>query len=185
MQRKERWQYYTSSYVRIEPTEGVPRRLLRKSLLTRNLPSGDTDSEDGSNQRKPLVWSEELVLRICVNSYKIIYRQPGTEYFIYADKGLGGGENGETRQRLKKVEESRNQRFHEKFGMNNRWMKEKSHEEVSRINQEFRKWVNEGVLPFSTQAAGVSISIASGAASGPAAAATATAGVDNDVEMAG
>ena len=182
MQRKERWQYYTSSYVRIEPTEGVPRRLLRKSLLTRNLPSGDTDSEDGSNQRKPLVWGEDLTLRICVNSYKIIYKEPGVEYFIYADKALGGGEEGETRQRLKKVEESRNQRFHEKFGMNNRWMKEKSHEEVSRINQEFRKWVNEGVLP-STQAAG-SGNVVSGATPAAPAATTATAAVDNEVDMA-
>ncbi|KAF7953552.1 uncharacterized protein EAE97_000951 [Botrytis byssoidea] len=182
MQRKERWQYYTSSYVRIEPTEGVPRRLLRKSLLTRNLPSGDTDSEDGSNQRKPLVWGEDLTLRICVNSYKIIYKEPGVEYFIYADKALGGGEEGETRQRLKKVEESRNQRFHEKFGMNNRWMKEKSHEEVSRINQEFRKWVNEGVLP-STQAAG-SGSVVSGATSAAPTSTTATAAVDNEVDMA-
>lgn len=181
MQRKERWQYYTSSYVRIEPTEGVPRRLLRKSLLTRNLPSGDTDSEDGSNQRKPLVWGEDLVLRICVNSYKIIYKDPGVEYFIYADKALGGGESGESRQRLKKVEESRNQRFHEKFGMNNRWMKEKSHEEVSRINQEFRKWVSEGVLP----SVGVSTNVASGTTSAAASAATATAAVDNEVDMAG
>ncbi|KAJ8066231.1 hypothetical protein OCU04_005315 [Sclerotinia nivalis] len=184
MQRKERWQYYTSSYVRIEPTEGVPRRLLRKSLLTRNLSSGDTDSEDGSNQRKPLIWGEDLTLRICVNSYKIIYKEPGVEYFIYADKALGGGEDGETRQRLKKVEESRNQRFHEKFGMNNQWMKEKSHEEVSRINQEFRKWVNEGVLP-STQAAGASISVASGSALAAPPSATATAAVDNEVDMAG
>ncbi|ESZ98162.1 hypothetical protein SBOR_1465 [Sclerotinia borealis F-4128] len=187
MQRKERWQYYTSSYVRIEPTEGVPRRLLRKSLLTRNLPSGDTDSEDGSNQRKPLVWGEELTLRICVNSYKIIYKEPGVEYFIYADKALGGGEDGETRQRLKKVEESRNQRFHEKFGMNNRWMKEKSHEEVIRINQEFRKWISEGVLP-SSQAAGASTSATlgtgSGVVSGAAPATTATAAVDNEVDMA-
>ncbi|KAK6612458.1 histone deacetylase interacting protein [Botrytis cinerea] len=166
MQRKERWQYYTSSY----------------SLLTRNLPSGDTDSEDGSNQRKPLVWGEDLTLRICVNSYKIIYKEPGVEYFIYADKALGGGEEGETRQRLKKVEESRNQRFHEKFGMNNRWMKEKSHEEVSRINQEFRKWVNEGVLP-STQAAG-SGNVVSGATPAAPATTTATATVDNEVDMA-
>ncbi|EDO03736.1 hypothetical protein SS1G_06217 [Sclerotinia sclerotiorum 1980 UF-70] len=179
--RKERWQYYTSSYVRIEPTEGVPRRLLRKSLLTRNLPSGDTDSEDGSNQRKPLIWGEDLTLRICVNSYKIIYKEPGVEYFIYADKALG---DGETRQRLKKVEESRNQRFHEKFGMNNQWMKEKSHEEVSRINQEFRRWVNEGVLP-SAQATGASISAASGAALAALPSATAAAAVDNEVDMAG
>ncbi|KAM3069342.1 Transcriptional regulatory protein sin3 [Clarireedia jacksonii] len=155
MERRERWQYYTSSYVRIEPTEGVPRRLLRKSLLTRNLPSGDTDSEDGSNQRKPLVWNEDLTLRICVNSFKIIYKEPGSEYFIYTDKTLGGGENGETRQRLKKVEESRNQRFHEKFGMNNRWMKGLNHDEVSKINQDFQKWVTDGVLPTGASSAAI------------------------------
>jgi paired amphipathic helix protein Sin3a len=141
MERKERWQYYTSSYVRIEPTEGVPRKYLRKVVLTRNLPSGDTESEDGSSQRKPLVWAEDLTLRICVNSFKIIYKQPGEEYFIYADKTLGGGAEGATRKRLQKVEDARNQRFREKFGMNTKWMKGLPHDQVQDINQNFQKWI--------------------------------------------
>jgi len=141
MERKERWQYYTSSYVRIEPTEGVPRKYLRKVVLTRNLPSVDTESEDGSSQRKPLVWTEDLTLRICVNSFKIIYKQPGEEYFIYADKPLGGGADGAARKRLQKGEDARNQRFREKFGMNTKWMKDLNHDEVQQYNQGFQKWI--------------------------------------------
>jgi paired amphipathic helix protein Sin3a len=74
MERKERWQYYVSSYVRVEPTEGVSRTT--QPLLMRNLPSGEAVSEDAMNTRKALVYSEDLTLRICVNSFKILYKAP-------------------------------------------------------------------------------------------------------------
>jgi paired amphipathic helix protein Sin3a len=145
MERKERWQYYASSYVRIEPTEGVPRRFLRKSVLTRNLPSGDTDSEDDSNQRKPLLWVEDLTLRICVNSCKIIYKEPGQEWFIYAD--TLGGKGDAFKERMEKVSENRSQRFREKFKMNTPWMRNLSQGQVQRVNEEFDRWIKEGVVP--------------------------------------
>ncbi|TAQ90094.1 hypothetical protein B7494_g1534 [Chlorociboria aeruginascens] len=147
LERTQRWQYYTSSYVRIEPTEGVPRRLLRKSLLSRNLPSGDAEFEDGSGHRQALVFSEDLTLRICVNTYKIVYKDPGSEYFIYANTSLGGGADGETRKRLRQFEDARNQRFQEKFVMNNKWMKDLNHAEVQKVNQEFQTWIADGTLP--------------------------------------
>jgi len=150
MERKERWQYYTSSYVRIEPTEGVSRSRLRKSVLTRNLPTGDTESEDGSNQPKPLVYAEDLTLRVCVNSYKIIYKELGSEFFIYTDKPLTYDPKTKTsaaRERLQKFEDARRDRFKEKFEMNNRWMKGLNHDQVSKVTQDFKKWVDEGAVP--------------------------------------
>jgi paired amphipathic helix protein Sin3a len=150
MERKERWQYYTSSFVRIEPTEGVNRGLLHKSVLTRNLPSGDVDSEDSMIPRKPLVWSEDLTLRICVNSSRIIFKEPGSEYFIYTDKPLtwDDGKNMATaRVRLLKAEESRNERFKQKWVNMSPWMKDLPLDEVQRISAEMRKWITDGVLP--------------------------------------
>jgi paired amphipathic helix protein Sin3a len=150
MERKERWQYYTSSFVRIEPTEGVKRGLLHKSVLTRNLPAGDVESEDGTGQRKPLVWSEDLTLRICVNSSKIIFKEPGSEFFIYTDKPLTWDAEknvAAARVRLEKPEEARNERFHKKFVNMSPWMKDVPFEEVQKITMETRKWINDGILP--------------------------------------
>ncbi|RDW87684.1 hypothetical protein BP5796_03378 [Coleophoma crateriformis] len=137
MERNMAWQYYTSSYTRIEPTEGVPRQHLRKSVLTRNLPSGDTDSEDGFNQRKPLLWGEDLTLQICVNTFKIIYKQGGTEWFMYADT-LYHTENGKGYEaNHQKATERRNEKFREKFVMNTAWMKDMSQGQVEKIKDDF------------------------------------------------
>lgn len=155
MERKERWQYYTSSFVRIEPTEGINRGLLHKSVLTRNLPSGDLESEDGTVQRKPRAYSEDLTLRICVNTYRIIYKQPGSEYFIYTDKPLTWDPEKNmaiARVRLEKAEESRNERFKRKFVSNSPWMKNLPLDEVQKITAATKKWFTDGVVPGSAPA---------------------------------
>ncbi|KAH8679886.1 hypothetical protein BGZ60DRAFT_525084 [Tricladium varicosporioides] len=152
MARMERWQYYTSSYIRIEPTEGVSRSRMRRSVLTRNLPSSDADLDETGNQPKPLVYKEDLSLRICVNSYKMIYKHPGFEYFIYTDKPMTIDPKtrvSATRERLQKFEDARTQRFKEKFEMNNGWMKNIDHDQVSKITMDFKKWTDDGVLPGS------------------------------------
>jgi paired amphipathic helix protein Sin3a len=157
MERKERWQYYTSSYVRIEPTEGVPRGRIQRSVLPRNLPSGDTESEDGS-QRKALEYREDLTLRVCVNSFKILFKPGGTEYFIYGDKPLTFDKEknaASARVRLQKYEDSRNERFREKFVMNSKWMKGLPHDEVQKITLDTKKWIEEGVIPGTAPAAPV------------------------------
>ena len=48
----------------------------------RNLPSNDADSDDG-NAPKPIKFDESLILRICLNSNKIVWEQDTSEYFIY------------------------------------------------------------------------------------------------------
>jgi paired amphipathic helix protein Sin3a len=146
MERMTRWQYYVSSYIRIEPTEGVKRGKMHKSVLTRNVPSPDTDAEEP----KPIEYKEDLTLQICANSYKIIYKKGGSEYFIYTDKSLGlNPETGVSaaKERLQKFQDARKQRFKEKFEMNNAWMKDLNHDQVSKITMDFKKWTDEGVLP--------------------------------------
>jgi paired amphipathic helix protein Sin3a len=167
MERKERWKYYTSSFVRIEPTEGVPRDRIRKSVLTRNLPSGfDTDSDiSGSalQQRKPILFKEELVLQICVNTYTLMYKKNTSEWFIYkarcdADKAA-------------QMTENRNQKFREKFKMNSKWMKNLSQAQVQDVNQAFERWIKDGIVPSTVSA--------------PAPSATGAADGSSDVIMAG
>jgi paired amphipathic helix protein Sin3a len=149
MERKDRWQYYTSSFVRIEPTEGVSRGRMNKSVLERNLPPADTGSEEGAG-RKPLVFEEDLILRICVNSYKINFKPGGSESFIYADKPLTWDEEKNTssaRARLQKFEDTRNEGYQGKFVMNNKWMQGLSHDEVQKITSDTKKWFQDGVVP--------------------------------------
>lgn len=152
MELKERWQYYTASYIRIEPTEGVPRGRIQRSVLPRNLPSGDAESEDGVSQRKPLIYEEDLALHVCVNTAKIIFKQGGSEFFIYGDKPLtwDAEKNVATaRLRLQKYEDARNEKFREKFVMNSSWMKGLGHDEVQSMTLACRNWIDNGIVPGS------------------------------------
>jgi paired amphipathic helix protein Sin3a len=45
-----------------------------------------------------------------------------------------------------RVREKRNRKFEEKFVMNNLWMKGMSKDEVERKNEEFKRWVKDGIL---------------------------------------
>lgn len=179
MELRERWQYYISSYMRVDPTEGVSRSRLRKTVLARNLPSSETDSDDGSTP-KPLKFDESLVLRICLNTNKIVWEKNTSEFFIYwspesSSSGAGsgtdasGGASGDaaqeegatgattsgqdskvkTEEHAANVSEHRSQRFREKMVMNNAWMRGISQDEVLAVNEKFQKWVRDGEIPTS------------------------------------
>lgn len=153
MELKERWQYYISSYIRVEPTEGVSRTRLPKTVLARNLPSNDADSDDG-NVPKPIKYDEGLVLQICLNSNKIVWEKNTSEYFVY---NLGSGDEEERKkadERAQAVTDHRQQLFREKMVMNNAWMRGLSQDEVQKENERFQKWIGEGVLPTSNARAG-------------------------------
>ena len=156
MERKERWKYYTSSFVRIEPTEGVPRDRVRKSVLTRNLPSGfDTDSDISGTalqQRKPILFNEDLILQICVNTYTLMYKKGTSEWFIY--------NNSQDSEKAAQMTENRNQKFREKFHMNSKWMKNLSQAQVQEANQSFEKWVKDGAIPSAAAASAGPITVA-------------------------
>lgn len=139
MDPADRWKYYIASYVRVDATEGVPRSRLQKTVLARNLPSSDSDSDDGVIP-KPLTYNEGLGLRICVNSSKIVYDKETSEYLIYNMTPLSEERRAFERDR-------RAQLFREKLIMNNAWMKDLSQVEVQGINEDFQRWAKDGVAP--------------------------------------
>ncbi|KAG6228592.1 hypothetical protein E4U34_004286 [Claviceps purpurea] len=146
MQIRERWQYYISSFIRVEPTEGIPRSRLSKIVLTRNMPSGDTDS-DSDEIPKPLVYSEELTASICLKTCKMVWEPGTTEYFVY-DKSLKTREERENRVKLTKIVGAhRESKLIEKMVHNPSWTKDMSPEEVQEQNKIFRRWMDEGVAP--------------------------------------
>jgi paired amphipathic helix protein Sin3a len=139
MERRDRWKYYTSSYVRIDPTEGVPLNMCRKSVLTRNVSSADQESDngDGSHMRQPLYYNEALALKICLNSYRLIYAPGSSEYFVYS-------ESRNNEDEAKAVKARRTQRFKGKFENNNDWVKSVTPEEVQTTTEHFRSsWMSQ------------------------------------------
>lgn len=145
MELRDRWQYYISSWARNEPTEGVPRSKMQKVLLTRNLPSGDADS-DGGHQPKSIWYRDGLAMKICVNTCKIIYDKGTSNCAIYHIHGDSEEEQAK-RQQMSEVVENRNQKFIERMAMNSPWMKNLSQEQVQQAKEDYQKWKGEGIPP--------------------------------------
>jgi paired amphipathic helix protein Sin3a len=146
MALKQRWQYYISSYIRVEPTEGIPRDRLQKVVITRNLPNSEANSEDGTIP-KPLSYAEGLGMKICLNTSKIFWAKETSEFFIYDRAPKTAPERKRHAFVLKARSAYRESKFTEKMVHNNAWMKDKSQEEVQNINAGFQKWMKEGVVP--------------------------------------
>jgi len=141
----ERWQYYISSYMRLEPTEGVPRSRMQKSVLGRNLPSLDPEV-DQSNMPNRVVASQELASSICVLSFKTIWRPGTSEYFIYDRRPSAEEARQEHAHLQQRLTQHREARLKEAFVHNNSWMKGLSQDEVQQAKNAFQTLVDGGPL---------------------------------------
>lgn len=151
MERIEQWQYYISSYMRIEHTEGIDRSRLQKVVLERNLPSDAKDSTEDGYSPKPLHSKEGLVTRICLYSSKMVFVPGTSDCHMYNATTFNSQEDKsfhEDKQVFQK--EMRDERLKEKMVTNNSWMKGLSHEEVQRVKDEYQKW-KEGEILSPTQ----------------------------------
>lgn len=133
MEKKERWQYYVSSYIRIEPTEGVNRQLMKPALLTRHLPKHDSADFEDALQRKPLVYNEDLTMRICVNTSRIVYdKDSGSEYFIYADQGS----NDAAKKKMERATRERNASWRDVLWKLS-WARDLEQKDIDVLNEDF------------------------------------------------
>lgn len=145
MKLQERWQYYISSYIRVEPTEGIPRSKLSKAVLMRNLPTIESDSDDG-NAPNPISYDEGLVVSICLRTSKMVWAAGSSECLVH--NSAPASKEAKT-QRDKKREMAslhRAYKLREKFVMNNSWMKDLSREEVEKQKADYKKWAEEGAV---------------------------------------
>ncbi len=140
-----KWSYYISSYCMIEPTEGVPLSRIQVPFLKRNLPpkKSSSSTEDEESQDSILdssISRENLVVRISVNSYKILYDQDTEDFFAKRDWPWRGESEG-----VKETKEKRKRVFGEKFVTNPKWMSDMEEGDVEKLVDGYRKLV-EGTL---------------------------------------
>ncbi|KAK1757352.1 hypothetical protein QBC47DRAFT_375755 [Echria macrotheca] len=147
MERIQQWQYYISSYMRIEHTEGIVRSRLQKSVLERNLPSDVKDTFEEGLAQKRIHINEGLVVRICLNSYKMVFEKGTCDSFVF-DKRLEAPEEYALNQEKQRfLHDIREERLKDKWVTNNPWMKGMSHEEVQKMKDEYEKWKGGALLP--------------------------------------
>lgn len=146
-----RWSYYVSSFTMRDATEGVPYSEMRMPFLKRNLPPQlESDDDEYDVYYRPLVNDEQLVIRICANSYHILY-EPGTRD-VWFRKPPSAERRAEFERARAAVKEKRRDRFMEKFVNKPRWTHGLSKDDVDESNQKFRSWVGEIEAVSSSQA---------------------------------
>ena len=132
------WSYYISSYVMRDRTEGVPHAI-QWPYLRRNLPSKLHTEEDYNAAYLPQ-WNEDgLVIRICPNSYHLLYDSGTTDWWVHHDKVRRRGLNS-----IKDAKDDRDRKFREKFCDNNKWMQSMSPEGIAKVNKDFEIWLSTG-----------------------------------------
>jgi paired amphipathic helix protein Sin3a len=146
-----RWSYYVSAYTMRDPTEGVPFSQMRMPFLKRNLPPKMEQDEEYDRYYRRLVSHDGLVIRICANSYHILY-EPGSYDWWWRPMASTPEEAEEKSKEEALVKERRHDRFREKFVNNPAWAHGLSKDEVDQSNQRFRSWI-KGPEPDSNQIA--------------------------------
>ncbi|KAM0533108.1 hypothetical protein ACHAPP_006274 [Verticillium nonalfalfae] len=148
LKQRERWQYYISSYMSVEPTEGVPRARLQKTVLARNLPPIDEKADDNWT---PAVaaFSEGLAHKVCLNSLKIVYKERTSECFIYDHYSnvKDPKEREKITRRCRAGSKKREEVMREKYVLNSKWMKDLSQSDVEKTKNDWNKWLQDGVAP--------------------------------------
>ncbi|KAI9840969.1 MAG: Transcriptional regulatory protein sin3 [Sclerophora amabilis] len=142
MSPEAKWSYYVASYIQIEPTEGVPiDGSFSMPFLKRNLPENDEEPED-VKRAVPHAYENNLDVRICVNSYKMLWMPKSEDWFVHSERERAGDKD--SRIDLECIKAKRKAQFEEKMVTNNRWMQGLSKDEIDQKNQAFRKWVEGG-----------------------------------------
>jgi paired amphipathic helix protein Sin3a len=135
-----RWSYYVASYIKVDPTEGVPLdSRFQMPFFKRNLPD-DHDEADALKQL-PHCYEANLHLRICVNSYKILW-QPGTDdWFFHSERHRASGGDAE------RVRQRRNALFRDHCVERSNALANMDEAERIRAEERYRSWIDGGPGP--------------------------------------
>lgn len=146
LSQEARWSYYVSAYTMRDPTEGVPFSQMRMPFLKNSLPTKLEQDEEYNRYYRRLVHQDGLVIRICANSYHILY-EPGSYDWWWRPTASNQEEADENVKELAAIKDRRQDRFREMFVNNPAWARGLSKDEVDASNKKFRTWINGGPLP--------------------------------------
>ena len=136
MSAEAKWSYYTASFIKIEPTEGVALDgSFNMPFLRRNMPR-DIEDADEASRAVPHAYENGLELRICVNSYKILYEPHTQDWFLQSDDSLAEDERASAPD-LARAREQRQAKFEEDVVMTNTWIKAATQEQIVRKKAAF------------------------------------------------
>lgn len=161
LSQEARWSYYVTAYTMRDPTEGVPFSQMRMPFLKRNLPSKLDEEEEYNRFFRPLVHHDGLIIRICANSYHILY-EPNTHDWWWRPSRSAGDVGdahedeavGEADKEMVSVKERRRARFQDKFVNHPSWARGLDKSEVDEWNSRFRSWIKGGDEDEPTVSAG-------------------------------
>ena len=87
------------------------------------------------------------MVRICLNSYKMVFEKDTCDYFLY-NKDTFDSQDERKFHEDKQVffTELRSDRLKDKMITNNAWMKGMSHEGVQRMKDEYQRWKDGEIL---------------------------------------
>ncbi|KAF9894622.1 Transcriptional regulatory protein sin3 [Aspergillus nanangensis] len=152
LSQEARWSYYVSAYTMRDPTEGVPFTQMRMPFLHRNLPPKLEQEEEYNRYYRPLVHQDGLIIRICANSYHILY-EPGSFDWWWRPTASPDESTEEIAKEEAAVKERRRDRFTEKFINNPSWAHGLSKDQVDESNQRFRSWIKGSASEIGATAA--------------------------------
>ncbi|KAI9883013.1 MAG: hypothetical protein M1823_005218 [Watsoniomyces obsoletus] len=147
MDARTRWLYYIVSYVKIEPTEGVP--MPRHSLLPfirRHLPAEVAESGHRRRDLVPELARANMQTIICLSSYHILFQPFTADVFVHSAVHCALGPDGNVIDQ-KRARTKRQDRFRNWMARGNPLVKAKGEAGMAWYDEQFRAWLDDGVLP--------------------------------------
>lgn len=124
----KRWRYYIASWIGLDHTEGVDQSAVNIPLRKHGLPELDDDTEEASEILQSITSEEHLNIRICVNTYKMVFAPKSEEWYLRSEELRVGGEEGSAEAEQEREQNS--DLAQQRLVMNTAWMKDLSKDEV-------------------------------------------------------
>ncbi len=94
LNEETRWSYYISSFTNVEPTEGVTDSNVHIPFVKRTHPRPDENGDETSLELPNINSSENLVVRVCLENYRMLFSPKTDEWLVQAEKMRTGGKEG-------------------------------------------------------------------------------------------
>ena len=128
---EEKWNYYLTSYLMTNPTEGVPVDRVQLPFMHRNI-TEDNEAEDLFGAIE-----QGLTARVCDSTYKLFFEANSEDFF---SRKVGATAEESTKTAL----DQQKARFHDFLNGPQGWKSELTEDEVAAAEDKFKTWVSDG-----------------------------------------